>query len=491
MSEDKAVLQALLRTHFSAFYQKTFKTLINGEDFIDDWYIQAICYHLQLVMEGKIKRLIITIPPRMGKSLMCSVAFPAYLLGRDPSARIICCSYGQDLAQHFANQMRAVMAEPWYKDLFPKTRQAKVGSTQSHFKTTLHGSRFSSSVGGPLTGLGGNIIIVDDPQKADEALSDTKRQAAIDWCDQVLSTRLDNKVNGSLILIQQRIHEADLAGHMITKEGSYHLNLKAIAEESEDIPIGPDQVHHREPGDLLDPVRLPQQALDNQREMMGAYPFAAQYQQSPAPADGGIVKTKWLQSFKKIPQYTPGRDLLVQSWDTATTVNAHSDYSVCTSWLWKDQRHYLLHVFRKKLEYPDLRSAVLTNAGRYAPTRPDFVLIENTTSSMPLIQDLRMHANLNIMPITPQGDKRDRMMTETPAIEAGRVFYDVTASWGPAFLKELSLFPNGNHDDQVDSVSQYLYFARMRGYGPPKLEGIVTGISGPSYLPDNLFTSAY
>lgn len=491
MSHDKKALNAVLRNDFGAFYRKVFNTISTGDEFKESWYIEALCYYLTLCAEGKIKRLLITIPPRMGKSLCASVAFPAYLLRRDPTTRMICASYGQDLATKFAADMRDVMDQPWYREVFPKTAPAKVGVTQTDFKTTQKGRRFSTSVGGPLTGMGGSLIILDDANKADD--SQKRRESTINWFEQTVLSRLDDKENGCIIVIQQRLHENDLAGALLKKGGWSHLNLPAIAEEPDVVMVGDQQVHHRNIGDLLDPHRHPKHVLDELKAEMGSYAYAAQYQQSPAPLDGGIIKKAWLKPFKKRPEFEFGKDLLVQSWDTASSISQSADYSVCTTWLVKPTGYYLIHVRRKRLQYPQLRQEIINMAHKWSGKNviADLVLIEKSSSGFPLIQELRQTTSLTIMGVNANNDKQTRMFNETPAMEAGRVHYDRTADWAEAFIRELLLFPNAKHDDQVDSLSQFLYWARVRGSGPPKLTCIVTPCISDSHLPDNLFSGCY
>ena len=184
---------ALLRNDLSLFIHRTFKTVNPGERYLANWHIDAIAYHIEQCLKGDIKRLVITLPPRSLKSIITSVALPAYALGKDPSLQIVCASYSQNLANKHARDNLAVMQSDWYQRCFPKTRLHPKKQSESEFMTTRHGMRFSTSVGGTLTGRGGSLIIIDDPAKADEALSDTTRQNCIDWYRNTLSSRLNNK----------------------------------------------------------------------------------------------------------------------------------------------------------------------------------------------------------------------------------------------------------------------------------------------------------
>ncbi|NIV77151.1 MAG: terminase, partial [Gammaproteobacteria bacterium] len=229
-------------------------------------------------------------PPRSLKSIAVSVAFPAYVLGRDPRQKIVCVSYSHELAYKHARDCRALIEAAWYRAIFPRTRIDRDKNTQAEFVTTRKGFRLATSVLGTLLGRGGNILILDDVLKPDEALFDVQRARVIEWYRGTLATRTDDKTRDITIVIQQRIHEEDLVGVLLEQGGWTHLNLPAIAEEAQIIPLGPHLVHLRAQGDVLHPAREPYEALVRLKTEMGSYAFAAQYQQSPAPRGGGTVK---------------------------------------------------------------------------------------------------------------------------------------------------------------------------------------------------------
>ena len=467
MENDWALLFALLRNDLAAFIQKSFANVAPGKIYKHNWHIEAIAFYLERCLAGDIKRLVITVPPRHLKSISASVAFPAWALGHDPTLRFICVSYGQDLAIKHAMDCRAVMKTPWYGQLFPRARIDPARDTQGELMTTKRGSRLATSIGGPLTGRGGNIVIVDDPHKPDEALSDLHRQRANDWYRNTLLSRLDDKDGGVIIVIQQRLHEEDLAGYLLAQPDTYHLNLPAIAECCEDIQVGIDSttgadiIHRRRTGTALHPAREKLATLERIKAEIGGYAFAAQYQQRPAPLGGGMVKWEWFREYDIPPSKRDG-DQIVQSWDTALTATQASDYSVCTTWLKRGQSFYLLNVFRRRLEYPELKHALEQQRMRYWP---DAVLIEDKGSGTSLLQDLRSEWDLTPFAIQPEADKPTRMMTQTALIEAGQVFLPTDAPWLADFRHELVTFPKGRHDDQVDSVSQFLNWAKRRGSG--------------------------
>jgi predicted phage terminase large subunit-like protein len=458
---ERQYLELKMRNDLKTFIYRTFKTVAPGQKYCGNWHIDAMAYLLQRCAIGSIKRLLITLPPRHLKSICASVAFPAWLLGLDPSKRIICASYSADLASKHARDCRAVMEAAWYRRIFPHTRISRDKNAEMDFMTTRHGYRYATSVGGTLTGRGGNILIIDDPLKSDDALSETKRSAVNEWFDGTLYSRLDDKREDVIIVIMQRLHLEDLAGHVRAQEPWAHLNLPAIAEIDEQIPIGPDQSCNRKAGDLLDPTREPKEVLDRIKLTLGSFKFSAQYQQRPVPVEGEIIKWPWFHSYDVLPSPESG-DQIVQSWDTAFKADELSDYSVCTTWLVRGNEHSLIHILREQLLYPDLKKTVIGHARNYYA---DVVLVENKGSGMALVDDLRRE-NAESMPtpiaVDPESDKVTRMATQAAKIEAGQVLLPRSAAWLDEFKSELLQFPHGRHDDQVDSLSQFLAWVGKR-----------------------------
>ena len=228
MIHDIDAFDAALRTDFASFLQRTFRELEPGGELSPGWHLGAIAWKLDQVRQGKVKRLLITMPPRSLKSMTVSVAFPAYLLGHAPTCRVITASYGEDLSGKHARDCRTVMQSPWYRRVFSGTRIARNRAAEHDFQTTRHGGRLSTTVGGAMTGRGGDILIIDDPIKAGDALSDTRRKAVNDWFSNTALTRLNDKRTGAVIVVMQRLHDDDLAAHLLAQGGWDHLDLPAI-----------------------------------------------------------------------------------------------------------------------------------------------------------------------------------------------------------------------------------------------------------------------
>ncbi len=328
MSSRRALLDAILRSDLYAFTRRAFPIVSGGDAVMPNWHVEAITYALDEIMRGESNRLIINVPPRSSKSICASVAFPVFVLGHDPTRRIICVSYSTGLAGKHANDRRAVMRSSFYQRLFPGTRISAIKDTELEIMTTARGFCYTTSVGGTLTGRGGNLIILDDPMKPQDAHSDIARENEKQWYANTLLIRLDNKADDAIIVVMQRLHVDDLVGHLLEQYGWGLLNLPAIAEAEEEVPRGPNKFHHRKPGDLLHPEREPEWALEDLKRSMGSTEFSAQYQQQPVPPGGNLIKWDWFLLYDKPPWCDAG-DHVIVSWDTAMSAGELSDYSAC------------------------------------------------------------------------------------------------------------------------------------------------------------------
>ena len=345
------------------------------------------------------------------------------------------------------------MESIWYRRLFPATKLAKKNNRALDFRTTKGGCRRAISVEGSTTGLGADLVIVDDCMKADDAYSQTKRDKLRRWMDGTLLTRLNNKATAKIVSIQQRLHEDDLPAYL--REKGYHvLSLPAIAEKEEEIPIGAGKVHRRKIGDLLNPEREDQAVLDQLRRDIGPVTFNAQYQQDPIVPEGNFIRMEWFKTYDEPPERHEFLNV-GQSWDTAMTSAPTSDWSVGQTWGFHRQHYkwYLLDVFRERLDYPDLKRAVVRLKKQW---QADYVLIEDAGSGKSLSQDYRASKELRPLMITPRGDKEERFNGCLADVEAGLFFLPKEALWLEAFKSELRAFPSGKHDDQVDSFSQFV-----------------------------------
>ncbi len=458
--EDRALLNAALRTDFGLFLRRGFLTLNPGRTFLPNWHLLAIAYQLERIRRGEINRLIINLPPRSLKSLMVTVAFPAFVLGHQPNKRIFTISYGDDLANKHSSDFRSIVESDWYGSTFPRMRIAR--SLEDQVITSARGFRKSTTVMGALTGLGGDLFILDDPQKAVDALSESRRNSLNNWFSNTLISRLDNKQTGAIIVVMQRVHMNDLCGFLIEASDEWTvLSLPAIAEVEEQIPIGDNEFYDRSADEVLHPAHEARETLGKLRHTLGSDIFAAQYQQAPVPPGGGMIKRAWLRYYeaRELPERTY-RAKVLQSWDTAAKDGAQNDWSVCTTWFVLNDLYYLLDLTRGRFEYPRLRDAAIALSQRF---KPDRVLVEDASTGTALAQDLRpvLRRPVDLVPV--DRDKKGRLYVQQAKFESGRVLFPKGASFLPELEAELLTFDQSRHDDQVDSISQALAY-EFSGY---------------------------
>jgi predicted phage terminase large subunit-like protein len=445
--EKVRLLDGACRTDFVSFVQRVFYTLMPNATLHMNFHIEALAFHLELVRLGIIKRLIINIPPRSLKSIVTSVAFPAFVLGHDPTKNLVMISYNFDLAVKHHNDCRAIMRSPQYQRIFPLRRFAK--DTESEIATAQGGFRFATSVDGTLMGRGGDIVIIDDPLSSMDADSEVRRDHVNRWFNKSFPLRLNDKQTGAIIVVMQRLHIDDLAGMLQRSPEPWTvLKLSAIAERDEPIRIGADKYHIRRAGEVLHPER---ERLSDLEPIRSRSPelFAAQFQQNPLPPGGSVVKKEWLRYYDRLPDRTAS-SLIMQSWDTASKAGETNDWSVCTTWLIQERKYYLMHVLRERLDYPELKKRAIEHA-----RNAQKIYVEDTGVGTGLIREMK-GAGLTVIAVRPERDKKTRMSIQSLKFESGLVFLPKQASWLAGYLAELLAFPHVTYDDQVDSTSQAL-----------------------------------
>ncbi len=452
----RKALHCALREDFCIFLRKAFHD-VHGVSLKWNWHHEVICDDLMAAYRGEERRLIINVPPRSLKSFICSVAFPAWLMGRNPRIKIIGVSYAQDLANKFSREQRMLMMQSWYQEVFPNARINPKKAGEGEFELLGGGFRLATSTGGTLTGRGADLIIIDDPIKPQDALSETMRTNANNWIDSTLMTRLDDKQRGIMVMIMQRLHEEDSTGHLLEKDGWQHRSFAAIAMEDECWKLRNGVMHRRKTGELLHPQHEPQSVLDDLKRDLGALHFNAQYQQMPTSFGGNMLQKEWFCYFDGQPPIDSRR--FVISADTAMKEGAANDWSVLTVWQMDKNAYYLVHLDRQKMDFPKLRHCLLYLRDVFHVRT---ILIEDTGSGTALMQQLR-HEKINCTAIKPIGDKIERLASASIAFEQRRLFFPQNASWLPELERELLGFPRTKHDDQVDSVSQFLNWALTDG----------------------------
>jgi predicted phage terminase large subunit-like protein len=452
------MMSAALRRDLATFVEQAFATLEPGTAFSANWHYEHLCWALARVVRGDLRRLIINVPPRSGKSIIASVALPMFALGHDPTRRIICVSHTEDLARKFSLDRRMVAQSPWFGAAFPGFRLAGPRPRDLELTTTQRGSVFAAGMGGAVLGRGADLIVIDDPIKGVDALSRAERRRVNEAFDTTLLTRLNDKRHGAIVIVMQRLHADDLVGHVLERDEWEVVSLPAIAtdETLHRLSDVPGDLYRRRAGELLHPEREPMAVLEQMRRAQGSLTFEAQYQQDPAPVGGNVIRREWLRTYEALPSRF---DRIVVAWDTASTLSEASDWSVGTVWGAVGLDYYLLEVVRDRFEAPDLRHAIVALSERWGA---DVTLIEKTQLGHALLQDLRRTRALAPILVEPRYDKEARLLAQSARFEAGQVYLPTEAPWLGAYIGELLAFPNGRHDDQVDATTYALHYLTAR-----------------------------
>ncbi len=318
------------------------------------------------------------------------------------------------------------------------------------FSTTAGGSYYAVGRGGPITGRGADLLLIDDPIKdASEAHSEPNRRGLYEWYTSVARTRL--QPGGAIVLICTRWHQDDLAGRLLREnrgENWHVLSLPAIAEVDESF---------RRAGEPLWKEKFPLEVLEQIRIRVGGAVWASLYQQRPAAAEGTVFKREWLRYYREQPVCKR----IVQSWDTAFKTGLENDYSVCTTWGVAENGYYLLWFWRGRVDFPELKRLAVSLAQEW---KPSAILVEDKASGQSLIQELRYQSPLPIIPVKADSDKMARAQAVTPLFEAGKIYLPESVPGLADYVEELASFPTGIHDDAVDSTTQALNHIRHQQY---------------------------
>ncbi len=460
----------LCRRSLAEFTRRTFLSLVPSIKYQSNWHVDLICEYLEAVQAGEIRRLLINIPPRFLKSVICSIAFPAWLLGHDSRERLLCASYSAPLSLDLSVRCRRVMQSEWYARMFPDTRFSVDQNEKSKYETTNQGSRVSTSVGGTVTGFGGRYKILDDPIDPQGVFSKAELERCKEWLDQVWSSRQDAPKDTREVVIMQRLHPADPTAHLKEQGGWEVLTIPQEAEQKTVIQFPRStRTVVRKKGDLLHPEYFgPQQAAEA-KSRLGPYGYAAQQQQRPVAFGGGRIKVEWFPRYVSLPVQP---EQVVASADTASKkgeANAKTCIGIFTR---KDIQWHLAEVVLEKWGYPELKNGVIGLHGKY---HADAWLIEDKSSGTGLLQDLRANTQLPVIAVEPIGDKVARMERGLPFIASGRIALPEQFSEGKAALwlfdveQTLAAYPALMEADFIDMLSQFIDWAKADAVGGGQL----------------------
>lgn len=475
---DRAVLH-LVRDSLTHFATRAFAELYDGKRFLVGRHVLAIAEALSDVMRGRTRRLIISMPPRMGKSHLGSISFPAFVLGHDPTKRIITASYAQKLSLDFSIASRKIMEAPWYRAAFPAMKLDPAHrNTMEELHTTKGGSRFATSVGGALLGRGGDIMIVDDALSGDSDASEAERNSMWNWFQGVASSRLDNQRTGSMVVIGQRLHPRDLTGRLLEAGGWIHLELPAIAERVQVIKIGEGKYWRREPGELLQEERFGIPELETLRRQQGDRRFNAQYQQRPSPPEGTLFRMDRFGRFDRPAKFLRSRyEAVLLSVDSALSTSSTADYTAISVWGINGHDIYLLRAKRGRWSVTEQLAWI---EKLYAYYDGDAIFVENAASGPELRLQLEARRYLT-KHFSMRQDKLVRAESATLLIEQGLVHLPRQAKWLEWVEEEIALFPGGAHDDLVDSMTLVLKALATASY--PELRAMSVYAKHPHRRP--------
>lgn len=416
---------------------------LTKKDFVIAPHIKLLASALMKVEKGEIKRLMVFMPPRHGKSEMCSVRFPAFFLGRNPEKRIILTSYGATLAHKFSRQVRGVIESPQFSRIFKNVSISQERRAMNEFETCLKGGLLAAGVDGAVTGYGANLLIIDDPIKSrKEADSRTYRESVYRWFREVAETRLEP--GASIILIMSRWHEDDLAGRLLKEEKDDWevLSLKALAEKGD--PLS------RKEGEALWPERFSEKELHLIKERLGSYAFSALYQGEPVPEEASLIRRDWIRWYEMLP---PGVSFYAGI-DTATSKKDVADYSsVCEVARDNEGFLYVNHVTLERLSVLALANYVLS---RYHVLGFKSVLIETNAAGEAIrqrIEELSREKGVYvpIKGVQATTDKVSRLFEISPFIENGTIRFNFKNEAILRMVDRLILMPKVDIDDDIDA----------------------------------------
>lgn len=462
-----------------------------GTDYLHNWHIDLVAEHLEAVTAGEITRLIVNIPPRNMKSLLVSVMWPCWEWGPKRLAylRYLFCSYAATLSTKHSLDRRRVLESDWYQALWPDVKLTTDQNVKTEYENTSRGVMISTSVGGSATGKGGNRVVVDDPVNPEEAYSDAKRDAANDYVDRTLPSRLDDKKRDAMVIVMQRIHDEDVTGHVLARSlpGEWvHLCVPAEAPEPTRIVFPRSgRVVDRMVGELLWPEREDVTELAQMKRAMGTRDYEAQYNQNPAPPEGAMLKTSWLRYWRELPA---GLSMWLQSWDMSFTDKKTSDYVVGQVWARSGPDCFLVDQVRGRWNMPETVQQVRNLSEKWPEAY--MKIVEDKANGPAVVATLQSEIG-GFIEETPTGGKVARLAAVSPVFEAGNVVVPDPAlyPWVEDYVFECSRFPFGANDDQVDATSQALRRIGLAiDYTAPALAsdggnngGITAGLMGRSW----------
>jgi len=472
------LLNSLLQHEVQEKSKADFLTFVRlmAPTLISDWkmgkHIEVISNKLKELESGKIKRLMVFLPPRSSKSVICSKLFPAWYMGRNPEHEILTVSHSDQLSSDFGRSVRDLVNTDEYHNVFQGVSLRSDVRAAGKWKTNQGGTYYAAGVRSQIAGRGAHIAILDDVMSEEDSYSESGRKYVKDWYPAGLRTRI--MPNGSILIINTRYHYDDLCGWLLKQQedmSQYEvipwevIKIPAWVDENSskllNLPVGSSYFPEWKPDDVLKVDEMEIKASNGSRY------WNALYMQNPTPEEGGLIKKRWIQWWDS-PE-PPPCDFIIQTYDTAFSTRTTADYSVIQTWgifSMYDQNEIgeegfpsnliMLGNVRGRFEYPELRRISQT---LYSKHMPDVCIIEKKASGQSLIQDMR-RSGLPVQEYIPDKDKVSRVYAASPLMEAGRVWLPKNKTWSDDLLTELLQFPNAAHDDQVDALTMAIHYMK-------------------------------
>jgi predicted phage terminase large subunit-like protein len=469
---EREICARLCRKSLKHFVITFWPIIEPGVKFIDGWHIDAICEHLEACTDFRINKLVINIPPRHMKSILVSVLWPAWVWLKYPERRFLFTSYSGQLSIRDGVKMRAILECDLYQELFEPSWTLRDDQNQKiKFENTATGFRFSTSVGGTVTGEGADYIVTDDPLNAVDATSEPIREAANEFVSKTLATRANNPKRHCRIVIMQRLHEDDATGRVLSAKGEQwdRLILPARFEEKHEF-LSKTTLGFKDPrtkeGEPLWPERFGEKELQELEATLEGDSHA-QLQQSPKPKGGSLFERNWWKRYLAPSNAVLETTMFV---DCAQKPGISNDFTVIATWVRSHNGFYLIDLVREKTTAPLLEALVKERAATH---KPDAIVIEDKSAGSSLIQTLLAETTLPVIAYDPgQRDKEVRATAATPTVKAGKCFLPEQADWVEDFIKEHEKFPRVKHDDQVDTTSMMVEYWVKIAPAEPRIRSI-------------------
>jgi predicted phage terminase large subunit-like protein len=475
----------------SEFVRQAWLVVEPGTDLIWSWHLDLICKHLEAVSHGELLRLLINIPPGHMKSLLVAVFWPAWMWTHTPSWRVLFSSYDMALSTRDSVRCRDVITSSWYLETFkPDWMMKGDQNVKGYFENTAGGLRQALSVGGKGTGFRGDCVVVDDPHNVKERASDEELAGVHFWWDKRMSSRLNDPRKGVRVVIQQRVHENDLAGHLLKKGDYTHLCLPTEFDHDKKCDTKWGEDPRTEPCELLFPKLFPAKVIEEAKDDLGEYDFAGQHNQTPAPPGGGIIKQAWFRFWypsdvSKPNTYTtkledgtihwheqielPSRfDAQIQSWDMTFKEKSKNpkkkpDFVVGQTWATMRKRRFLLDQVRGRMSFTMAVEAVRALTKTWPNT--ELKLVEDAANGPAITSELEAEIG-GFELVTPAGGKEVRAHSASNTIRAGYVYlpHPDVFPWVKELLYEVCVFPRGANDDQLDALTQLINHTRESAF---------------------------